>query len=401
MAKTFDPGEPGVSAGNRERILYLVGGFQLGGTERHLSLLLPRLDQTRWEPRVRLLGEDGPFSAPLREAGIDYQSIRTSAVLPVPKLRGMARMVKLLRNVVREIGSLKPSLIHCFLPEPCILGWLGKRITRVGSPLVMSRRSQGIRPQGFSGEKWLERRALLGADYVLGHSSAVVDEIRTLGVAGRRLRLIRNGVDLRSFDGAISRAQVRADQHWPDELFVVVCVANLIPYKEHSTLFRALAALEDNHPPWRLVLVGAGEPSYEAHLKDLACELAIADRIEFKGSCATIELLAGCDVGVLASRHEGFSNALIEYMAVGLPVVATDVGGNRDAVTNGHNGLLVPAGECRALSEALSRLMREPKFRDALAAAGYERAREEFSIERCVTAYEQFYASVLNGAYGR
>ena len=385
-------GQPG-----RLRLLYLVGGFQVGGTERHLSLLLPRLDETKWDLRVRLLGEDGPLSAPLREAGIDVQGLGATPSLPIPKLRGLARLVVLARRIAREMVKVEPRIIHCWLPEPCILGWLARRFAGINCSLVMSRRSQDVRPQSFPGEKWLEHKALRAADHVLGNSRAVFEELNLLGVEPQRLHLIRNGVDFDRLSRTPSREQVRAAQGWPDELVVIVCVANLIPYKDHRTLLRALGALDGAQPPWRLLLMGGGESQYEAGLNLLARDLGIHDRVEFRGRSDTIlELLSGCDMGVLTSHHEGFSNALIEYMACGLPVVATDVGGNRDAVKDGHNGFLVPPSQLEPLCHGLTRLLDDRELRHRLGAAGQQRARAEFSIERCVEDYQAFYLSALN-----
>jgi glycosyltransferase involved in cell wall biosynthesis len=381
----------------RGRILFLVGGFQVGGTERHLSLVLPRLNRFSWEIHVRLTGEDGPLSAPLKEAGLDVATIEPKARLNLPKIRAAQAIWSQIAAAAREMRELRPDVVHCYLPEPSAIGWLASRVAARPRFLIMSKRSQFIRPGSFAGEKWLERRALKAANYVLGNSTAVVKELQQIGIPPERTHLIPNGIDLQPFREAPGRDDVRTREGWPQEAVIFVLLANLIPYKGHEGLFLALKGLAQNGPDWKVVLIGSGSPERELYLRRLVAHMELDDRVVFSGQRSDIPaLLSGADVGVLTSRHEGFSNTLLEYMAAGLPVVATKVGGNTDAVMDGKTGILVPAASPGALSGALDRMRLDPSLRRNMGKEGRARASKYFSVSDCVKAYDEFYRSLLN-----
>ena len=380
----------------RAKLLFLVGGFQVGGTEQHLSLVLPRLSRERWNISVRLLGLDGPLSESIRAAGLDMRPIESDVSVFIPKVQGVVRLVSQVKAVANEIYQIQPDLVHCFLPEPSIMGWLARKWGRQKPKLVMSRRSQNDRPESFLLEKRLERLALRSADYVLAHSSAVRDEIEAMGVSATRLRKIHNGILIGEPQDADGQSALRSRFGWDDEDVLLVCVANLIPYKGHVSLLSALGSLVGKTAPFRLVLIGQGEASVTASLKQQAKAQGLESFVVFLGRSSEVaRQLRACDVGVLASEHEGFSNALIEYMAAGLSVVATSVGGNRDAVEHDVTGLLVPPRDTAALAAALKRLIDDRSFRGRLGLAGRERAVTHFSIEECVANYEAFYDEVL------
>ncbi|MBW2065844.1 MAG: glycosyltransferase [Deltaproteobacteria bacterium] len=381
---------------HRFRLLYLVGGFQIGGTERHLSFVLPRLNRTFLEIRVRLLGPDGPLRGPLDDAGMDVARIEGKACLEVPKIRAIYGICSKIVATAQEINRFKPDIVHCYLPEPSSIGWLATRFASACCFLVISKRSQIIRPEAFPGEKWLERRALRSADYVLGNSKAVAAELRDLGISPERIYLIHNGIPLEPFSEPVNSLEFRAKEGWPEDAVIFAVLANLIPYKGHEDLFRALRHLKRKGPDWKVVLIGSYPNQRMEFLRQLTRQWSLDDRVIFLGERSDVPaILASSDVGVLTSHHEGFSNAILEYMAAGLPVIATDVGGNRDAVVHGETGILVPASSPRALSEAIGRILVDPKLRLNMGENGKRRVRKYFSLERCVDAYERFYDSIL------
>ena len=383
----------------QRRILYLVGGFHVGGTERHLSLVLPRLDRSSWDIHVRLMGRDGPLSVPLKEAELDVMSVEPKTSLNLPKVRAVQAIWSQIAATTREIRKFQPDVVHCYLPEPSTIGWLASRMASGRRFLIMSKRSQFIRPGSFTGEKCLERQALRAADYVLGHSTAVVDELKRIGISAARIHLIPNGIDLQPFNEGPGRHEVRAREGWPARAVVFVVLANLIPYKGHEDLFLALKRLGQNGPDWMVVLIGSGPAERELSLRRLAARSGLNDRVVFSGQRSDIPAtLRGADVGVLPSHHEGFSNALLEYMAAGLPVVATNVGGNRDAVVDGKTGILVPSASPGALSKAIDRLRLDASLRLTMGQEGRTRVSEYFDLTHCVDAYEVFYRSLFQSS---
>ena len=370
-------------------LTFVVGGFGTGGTERHLSLVLPALARRGWPIQVAMLSGDGPMSRPVREAGIAVTAIDDQPPLAIPRLGGLLGLVRQVAALRRHLAANRPALVHAFLPTPCIVAWLAST-GNGGWPLVMSKRSQMIRPVAFPFDKALEIRALRRASHVLAHSRAVADELAAFGL---RPELIHNGIDLAAFTAPVNRRAVRRREGWPEQGLVLAVLANLIPYKGHADLLRALAL----HPPagdWRLVCVGSGPA---APLAALAGELGLAGRVIFAGGRDDVApLLGAADIGVLPSHHEGFSNALLEYMAAGLPVIATAVGGNPDAVAEGETGLLVPPHAPEALSAALHRL--DEPARRAMGARGRARVHALFDLDACADRYDAFYRRALQRA---
>jgi glycosyltransferase involved in cell wall biosynthesis len=385
--------------GDKARLLILTGGLGVGGTERHLSLVLPELAARGWPIEVALLAESGSMAEPLRSAGIRLHAVPERILVNLPKIRAVSALGSQIGGVIALLRRLRPDILHCFLPHPCIVG----AAAALGGPagtLVMSKRSQMIRPAAFPGDKKLERWALRRAARVLAHSNVVAEELAEAGVERSRIVLVHNGIDLAAWmAGAVERDRTRSREGWGADEVVILATANLIPYKGHETLLRAAGHLRRRGlAAWRLALVGGGADDYRARLGRLAEEEGIAGRVVFLGPRRDIPFLASAaDIGALASAHEGFANALIEYMAAGLPAVATNVGGNRDAVIDGVTGALVPAGAPEPLAAALARLIGDPALRRAQGQAGQQRAAAEFSLAACVDGYERVYRSLASG----
>jgi glycosyltransferase involved in cell wall biosynthesis len=380
-------------------ILLVIRDLAIGGTERHLALLAPRLADRGFRPVVYTLTPEAGLADALETAGVRVlrgwlagelrwlpSSIRWAVVGPL----AAARLWRLMR---RE----RPAIVHFFLPAAYLVGGLcallaGQRVR------VMSRRSLRRYQQGHPGlarlEQWLHRRMTA----VLGNSRAVVAELRAEGVPPARLGLIYNGIDLEAFEALPSRDATRARLGIPDGALVLTTVANLIPYKGHADLLEALArAVTDLPARWQLLCVGRDD-GIGAALASRAAALGLAAHVRWLGERGDVPgILAASDIGVLASHQEGFSNSLLEAMAAGLPVIATEVGGNAEAVTHGATGLLVPPHDPAALARAVVELARDPARRCALGDAGRVRVAERFSIEACVSRYEQLYRHLATG----
>jgi glycosyltransferase involved in cell wall biosynthesis len=176
----------------------------------------------------------------------------------------------------------------------------------------------------------------------------------------------------------------------------LIIVANLITYKGHGDLFRALDSVAEKMPSsWQLLCVGRDD-GLGASLLELARELRIDSRVKLIGSRRDIpDLLAGANIGILSSHEEGFSNAILEGMAAALPMVVTAVGGNAEAVVDGETGLVVPARDPEALGAAILRLASDGELRKQMGAAARRRAEEQFSMERCIQRYDEVYRGLI------
>lgn len=377
-------------------ILYFIGSLAMGGAERHLSQVLPALNDRGWSVEAVTIEAGGGFVAPLQEAGIPLRVLPSAVTIPIPKLRGASTLAQQMRALAGSLRERPPRILHCFLPTCCQIGALAA-LTTGFTPVVMSRRSQAVRPALFPGDKALERWALKRADLVFGHSSVVMDELRSEGIDPAKLLLNHNGLDIAAFDElAGDRPQTRLNEGWADDELIFVCVANLIPYKGHAELLQAFAMLPVGVARWRLVLVGQGDNRYTRHLKDLAQRLGVGGRVDFLGQRWDVPaLVAAADAGILASHQEGFPNAILEYMAGSLPVIATAVGGILDAVELGRTGIIVPPSDPNAMAEAIASTLRDTSLRHRLGIGGRRRVEQEFSLSACVNRYELAYERLL------
>jgi glycosyltransferase involved in cell wall biosynthesis len=226
----------------------------------------------------------------------------------------------------------------------------------------------------------------------------VVADLLEEGVAKQRLGLIYNGVDLERAAPKTGRSKTRAALGISADALVLIVVANLIPYKGHLDLISALGDAEPSLPSnWQLLIVGRDD-GLGATIESLAAKLGIGYHIKFLGSRGDIpDLIAASDLGVLPSHEEGFSNAIIEQMGAGLCVIATDVGGNPEAILDRTTGLIVPPQNIGALSRAIVQLANDPALRSRFGSAAQARVQSSFTLDACVARYESLYRGLLSG----
>lgn len=376
----------------RIAVLAVVGSLEVGGTERHLVQVLPRLDTARFQAFVFCLTHRGALAGEIEAAGVPVlapaERPRADGALMQAR-RGVAA----LRRLRRTLRVSRPDVAHFFLPAAYLVGG----IASLGAPVrrrVMSRRSLNDYQRNHPALARLERLLHRRMDAVLGNARAVVDQLRREGAPAARLGLIYNGIDAAS--AADRRGEVRGRLGIAEDALVAVLVANLIAYKGHADLLRGLAAERQRLPTgWTLLCVGRDD-GIGAELRALAHHLGVAEQVRWLGQRDDASaLLAAADIGILCSHQEGFSNAILEGMAAGLPMLVTDVGGNAEAVVDGETGLVVPAHHPARLGAALASLAGDPARRRAMGAAGRRRVREHFSLDACVAAYERLYEGLL------
>lgn len=377
------------------KILYVIGSLEVGGAEQHLLRIAGELAARGWQPTVFALNIGGPLTQAFREAGV-----------PVLGLTLPAGLIRLLRHrrVIAWTGLLasmlaltwaywriRPHITHFFLPAAYIVGG----VTSLIAPSmlrIMSRRSLNYYQANHRLFRRLEHWLHPHMDLMCGNSAAVIQDLRSEGVPQERLRLIYNGIDTTRFKAERSCMAVRAELGIECRAIMMVMVANLIPYKGHADLIQGLAEVRESLPPgWVCVCVGRDDGIGSA-LAEQAHVAGIGDHLLFTGSRRDVpDLLAAADIGVLCSHEEGFSNAVIEGMVSGLPMVVTEVGGNAEAVVEGETGLVVPARDPQALGQALLQLCLDSEKRQRMGEAGRDRAVRYFSMEACVAGYEALY----------
>ena len=313
---------------------------------------------------------------------------------------GILRSLQAGHALRRESRRLRPDIVHFFLAEAYLVGSLA--IAGVGGiSRIMSRRSLWDYQQKHPFMTRIERRLHRSTGVLLANSSAVAEQLVEECGDRDKVGLIHSGIDIPPAVSQDERLALRRELGIPEDALVLIAVGNLFRYKGHHDLLDALAICQARiAKPWRLVLVGRDEGAGE-DLRKQAAASGLAPSILWLGERFNARsLLAGADIGVLPSHEEGFSNSLVEKMAHGLPVIATRVGGNIDAVVNRECGLLVPARNPAALATAILELCDDPGLRERLGAAARKRAQDHFSLDRCVQRYLNLYRRILDRGRG-
>jgi glycosyltransferase involved in cell wall biosynthesis len=309
---------------------------------------------------------------------------------PAEQLGTLARLVRFLRRD-------RPDIVHCYLPAANVLGPVAARIAGVPK-VIVSKRALCDYKAGYPFISRIEPVGNRLADVVLVNSDAVRRDVeRTESGWGGKFRKIYNGVGTVDPWSPSEREAFRAREGIPADARVAVSVSNFFPYKGHDTLVTAASRVAREIPGAYFVLVGRDAGTLEA-VRRQAAEAGLAGRVRFPGVRTDVpDFLRAADLFVHPSREEGFSNAILEAMAAGLPVVACDVGGNPEAVLPGETGLLVPRDDPGAMAEAVAGLLRDAASGRAMGDAGRRRARERFSLDRMIAEMGSMYADLVAG----
>ena len=354
-------------------VVLLLTSFDTGGTERQMVDLVRRLDTERFRPhlacfhrRGRLLA-DVPDWVPIREFPI-HGFARPSS----------ARQWMAFAAWCREIDA---RLVHTCDLYANIFGL--PAAAAAGVPVRVANRREIVTGDKSAAQLACQRLAYKAAHVVVANSDAARVQLEREHVPAGKLRVIPNGLDLSRYPPAPARAAIRR----------IVMVANLRAEKGHDTVLAAIPAIAARYPDASFTFAGDG-PRRDA-LYTLARARQVDAHVRFAGECRDVPaLLAESDLFVLPSRSEAFPNAVIEAMAAGLPVVASDVGGIPEVVQDGLNGLLVPPDDPRALADAVLGLMDDPVRAARLGAAARAGA-GRYSIDRMVDAFERLYLTEI------
>jgi glycosyltransferase involved in cell wall biosynthesis len=376
-------------------VLFVVSSLSVGGTEKHLVSISRALRSRGWNVAVYSTGGDGPLAEDLRVGGVRVISAPPS----IGRVSAIGRMFRLPMTALHLLSVLisgRFTVVHFFLPEAYLIG--APLALLAGIKLrIMSRRSLNVYQSKHRLAGFLERRWHSFTTAVLANSHRVARQLELEGVRPDRLGLIYNGLDT-EVRARTGRDRVRDALGVSDAALVFVIVANLIPYKGHLDLIESFGRVADQLPAdWRLLVVGRDD-GVAAAAKALAVSFDISDKISFLGPRSDVpDLLSASDVGLLSSHEEGFSNAVIEGMQAGLPMIVTDVGGNAEAVIDGETGLVVPPRDPSAFANAIVRLASDAQLRRNYGNKGRRRVEQYFTLDGCVAAYEATYLGLLAG----
>ena len=365
----------------RIHIQHVLLSLQPGGLENGVVNVVNRLDPARFRSSVTCLKEAGAFAARLRGPEI---AVHAMGLKPGNDLRLPLRLARLFRRT-------RTDVVHTRNAEAFFYGVLAAKLA--GVRRVVHSEHGRVLPD--TRRRMAAQRLLLRfTDAAFAVSEQLRrDLVSHLGVCEGRFEVIYNGVDVARVARADRASARRALGAAADEL-VVGSVGRLVPVKNYGLLVRAFARVAGaTARPMRLVLIGDGPE--RASLAAAAEAHGVAARTALLGHREDVaELLVGLDAFVLPSVSEGMSNTLLEAMAAGVPVVASDVGGNREIVADGRSGLLFASGDEAQLAAHLRGLLEDPGRRAQLGSAGHDRVVREFSMNAMIRNYEALYERV-------
>lgn len=361
------------------KVIYLISGLGYGGAETQLLRLALRLKARGCVVLVVSLTPPKAYVEELESAGIPVFSLDIRRKLPDP--RPIFRIAKLIR-------SLQPEIVHSFMVHANLFSRLVRMLVPV-PVLICSARSTD---EGGRSRELLYRLTDPLCDLTTQVSQAGLERYIRVGVAPLyKIRYIPNGIDTVRF-----RPDPEARKRLREELqlgsaFVWLAVGRFDILKDYPNMLRAFSHLIQVHPNTLLIIAGDG--LLRPVMEELVSDLGLKDRVSFLGFRRDIsEVLNAADAYVISSACEGMPNVLLEAGATGLPIVATDVGGNREVVRDGETGFLVPPRDSEALALTMLHLMNlsgEERWR--MGEAGRQYIKGNYSMDRVVDIWEALY----------
>lgn len=362
-------------------IVHVVENLERGGLERMVIDLVGMQRAAGHRSRVICLFRPGALAGELEAQDVEVRACGKRGGFDPAALR---RLRGWLRATPGAVVHTHNATAHYHTVAAAV----GLPLARV----VNTRHGMGAARPRSRGE-WLYRRTMRRTDSVAAVSEAARARFAQQGVSPRgRLLSVPNGIRIDRFSPASEerRAALRRDLGFAPGTRIIGTVGRLNPVKDQATLLRAFARLRGDFADTALALAGDG--TLRVALEAQAAALGIGDAVRFLGDRSDVSaLLQGFDIFALSSLSEGYSMALLEACASSLPIVATDVGGNREIVADGRNGLLTPPARDAALGEALATLLRDPVGAAAMGLAGRDWALREASVETMARRYDALY----------
>lgn len=375
----------------KRNVLYFIYGLGEGGAEHQMLQLAKRMKESDgYRVHIACLLRTGDL---LDEA--EQLVGEQISSFPITSFYNRTMLVQL-RRFAMYLRENEIEIVHAQDFYSNIFGMIGATLAGVPARIAFKGETEFSRTPK---QRFAERCAFRLAHAVIANAEAVRNQMIREGVAASKLVTIYNGIDLNRVAPSVGHRheQVLTGFGLPHETprrFVTI-VANIQhPVKDHPMFLRAARRVRDAVPEAAFVIAGQGQ--LKDSLQAYAAELDLTEDVFFIGRCDRVgELLGVSDVGVLSSKAEGFSNSILEYMAAALPVVATDVGGAREVVSEGETGYLVTSGDDVAMGEHIISLLREPGRARLMGERGRQVVTEKFSWESQASILQDFYERIL------
>jgi glycosyltransferase involved in cell wall biosynthesis len=362
------------------RILQIIPTLDRSGAEKQMTLLATGLPRGEFEVHVCVLTRSGPLEAEVRAAGVPVKLIgKRLKIDPAAYWR-----------LKRHVAALRPHLVHTWLFAANAYGRAAA--LSAGVPRIVAG-ERCVDPWKVWHELAIDRHLARRTDRIVVNSSGVSDFYIRHGIAAEKFTLIPNGIARLPRSDAC-REELLAELELPPDSRLVGAVGRLWPQKRIKDLIWAADLLKVIRDDVHLLVIGDGP--HRARLEKFRQQIEIEDRVHFLGHRADVpRFMPHFDVVWLASEYEGLPNVVMEAMAAGVPVVATDIPGNRDLVVAGETGYLVGLGDRAAFARQTRILLDDAELARRFGAAGRERVLREFSIEKMIERHVELYRGLL------
>jgi glycosyltransferase involved in cell wall biosynthesis len=363
------------------RLLLIIPTLVRGGAEKQLMLLAKGLPRDEFDVQVVVLTHTGPLEENLRAAKIPVTVIgKRWKFDPLSYFR-----------LKRHLQSVKPDIVHTWLFAANAYGRQAPLSAGVKHVLAGER---CVDPWKSSWQLMIDRALARRTEKIVTNSSGVKDFYFSRDLPAEKFVVIPNGVQLASQTDLTSRAELLAELSLPPNARLIGAVGRLWPQKRVKDLIWAADLLKSTRDDTHLLIVGDGPQ--RSRLERYREQNEIVDRVHFLGERDDVpRLMPHFDVLWMGSEYEGQSNAILEAMSACVPVVATDIPGNRDLVVDGVTGFLVPVGDRYEFTRRTHWLLDDAALKERLGLAARERIEREFTVEQMVQRHAELYRQVV------
>ena len=360
----------------KKKILIVIGSLELGGTEKQILHKLRYL-KNNFNFKLLIFQRRGFLYEDFKKLGIEIIDLTDHSFGKIYKYS------LIFFRILFTIRKIRPDVVNFYLPHSYLIGGLTSFFFKNIS-FIMSRRSMNFYQRKFRFIKFIETKILhKKMKLIIANSQAIENQlINDEGVPVKKIKVINNFVEIPDLK-KISKKIVN-----------ILFIANLIPYKNHKLVIMASNLIKRNLD-YKIHIIGEGEDKYSEELKSLVNENKLNNKFIFHGKLANYSKIAQIsDIGISSSNEEGLSNAIMEYMTLKLPIVATNVGGNQELITNNKNGYLVEKGDYKNFSSYLQKLIISKSLRDRFGKKSYEIVTKSFNVENTTKKYKDLYCNL-------